>query len=269
MPFAEVNGVRLYYAEHGEGEPLILVMGLGADHLSWAFQLGPFSERFRTIVFDNRDAGRSTRPEADYALADMAQDILALADHLELESFHLLGLSMGSAISQHVALAAPERVKTLTLAASWAGASDAYGAMRTAAWERDVHNSTPEEWLEVMMTLTLSERFFATPGAVEQFKRLALAAPHPQPPEAFVRQARASAGHDVRDRLHELTMPVHVISGAQDILIPAWKQRELAELIRGAELTVLEDAAHSMHLETAEAFNRAVLEFLGARAPSA
>ena len=112
------------------------------------------------------------------------------------------------------------------------------------------------------MLITLSERFFDTPGAVEQYKQLALAAPDQQPPEAFIRQARAAARHDVRDRLHQLTMPVHVISGSNDILIPMWKQRELAALIPDAELTVLDGVAHSMTLDGAPLFTDAVLGFL-------
>jgi len=262
MPFAEVRGIRLHWSERGSGDPLICVMGLGADQRAWVFQLEPFSEAFRTIVFDNRDCGQSSLVDEDYDLDDMAGDTLALADELGLESFHLLGISMGAAICQHAALRAPARVRTLTLAAAWGGASATYGEMRARNWAREVSRASREEFLETMMLLTLSERFFDIPGGVKQFKKLALAAPHAQPPEAFARQSRASARHDVRDRLAELTMPVHVISGANDVLIPPWKQQELAALIPGAKLTVLEGVAHSMNLDGAEAFTAAVLDFL-------
>jgi pimeloyl-ACP methyl ester carboxylesterase len=262
VPHADVNGIRLYYEEHGAGEPLLCVMGLGADHLGWAFQVGDFAQRFRTFVFDNRDIGQSTIVDADYELADMAADTLALADHLGLDDFHLLGISMGAAIAQHAALAAPERIRTLTLAAAWGGASALYGELRTKAWERDIRTASREDFLETMMLLTLGEDLFADPAIFEQAKRLALAVPHPQPPEAFIRQARAAGRHDVRDRLHELAMPVHVISGSHDVLIPPFKQRELADLIPGAELTTIEGAAHSMNMVSAQEFTRTVLDFL-------
>jgi pimeloyl-ACP methyl ester carboxylesterase len=121
MPFADVNGVRLYYEVHGEGEPLLAITGLGGDHLSWADQLPALRERFRTIMFDNRDSGRSSECAEGYKVSDLAHDTLALADWLELDDFHLLGVSLGGAIAQEVALAAPARVRTLTLAMTWGG----------------------------------------------------------------------------------------------------------------------------------------------------
>ena len=116
MPTADVNGQTLYYEVHGEGEPLLCVMGLSADTLAWLPQVPAFSAAHRTVIFDNRDVGRSSLADGPYEIADMARDTLALADELGLESFHLVGCSLGGAISQEVAIAAPERVRTLTLA---------------------------------------------------------------------------------------------------------------------------------------------------------
>jgi 3-oxoadipate enol-lactonase len=120
MPSIGANGQSLYYELHGEGEPLVCVMGLSADTPAWALQLPAFSARHRTLIFDNRDVGQSSLADAAYEIADVARDVLALADALELGSFHLLGVSMGGAIAQEVALASPERVRTLTLAVTFA-----------------------------------------------------------------------------------------------------------------------------------------------------
>ncbi len=114
MPTADCNGQTLYYEEHGEGDPLLCVMGLSANTLAWALQVQAFSAAHRTIIFDNRDVGQSSMADGNYEITDMATDALALADHLGLEQFHLVGVSMGGAIAQEMALAAPERVKTLT-----------------------------------------------------------------------------------------------------------------------------------------------------------
>ena len=97
MPITEANGQTLYYEIHGEGEPLLCVMGLSADVLAWTLQIPAFSAGHLTIVFDNRDVGRSSMADGPYEIADMARDTLALADALELDSFHLLGASMGGA----------------------------------------------------------------------------------------------------------------------------------------------------------------------------
>ena len=124
MPHADCNGQRLYYEVHGEGEPLLCVHGLSADTLGWLLADPRVVAGHHTIVFDNRDVGQSSRATGDYEIADMAADALALADALELDRFHLLGLSMGGAISQELALTAPERVRTLTLCVTFGGGGD-------------------------------------------------------------------------------------------------------------------------------------------------
>jgi 3-oxoadipate enol-lactonase len=266
MPHTESHDPRLYYEVHGDGEPLVLVMGLGTDILGWLLQLPAFSERYRTIAFDNRDVGRSAYVDSPYELADMAGDALALCDELGLGSFHLLGISMGGAIAQEVALRAPDRVRTLTLCATWPG-SGRYGAERGRLLAASALRATFEEHLDTLLLLTLSERMYENEEGVEYLRGMMLDHPYPQRREGFARQAEASGRHDARDRLPSLRMPVHVIGAEHDILVPMWKSRELAELIPGARLTVLDGAPHGLNVERPEEFNRAVLEFLAAPPP--
>jgi pimeloyl-ACP methyl ester carboxylesterase len=266
LPFADVNNVHLFFTEQGTGEPLLCIMGLASDSQGWTLQLEAFAQRYRAIVFDNRDVGRSSMCDVEYDIADLADDAAALADHLELDRFHLLGISLGSCVAQRVALAIPERIRTLTLAATWAGTARAYSEMRARVWEREVRRSSTEEWLEEMMLLTLSENVFETDEGVETIKRMALENPHPQPTEALIRQIRSMSRHDVRDRLPELKMPVHVIAGDRDLLIPPWKSEEVAQYVENSTFTVLRGIGHSMNLERAEQFNEAVLDWLAASA---
>ena len=121
MPKAAIGDIELYYEEHGSGEPLILVLGLGQDIATWGFQIEELSKHVRLIVFDNRDSGKSSRCPDNYTTESMAQDILRLMDHIGIEQAHLLGTSMGGMIAQHAALMAPERLKSLILAGttSW------------------------------------------------------------------------------------------------------------------------------------------------------
>ena len=121
MPTANIGDVEIYYEEHGSGEPLIMVLGLGQDIATWGFQIAELSKQVRLIVFDNRDCGKSSRCSENYTTKSMAQDILGLMDHLRIEKTHLLGTSMGGMIAQHVALMAPERLQSLILAGttSW------------------------------------------------------------------------------------------------------------------------------------------------------
>lgn len=268
MPHAEANGQRLYYEEHGQGEPLLLVMGLGGDRVAWTLQVREFEKRFRVVSFDNRDVGQSSPAEYDYEIGDMADDTLALADALGIDSFHLVGASMGGAISQELALRAPERVRTLTLAVTWGGYG-AIGELRTKTWGPQVMRASREERVDELMMRCYSEEFFENPRAAHHMRRLILDNPYPQAPEAFVRQMAACGRHETRDRLGELSMPVHVIAAEHDMMVPPWKSAELAELIPGAELTVLERAPHLANVERADDFNRAVLTFIAERAASA
>ena len=121
MPTANIRDVEIYYEVHGSGEPLIMVLGLGQDIATWGFQIEELSKHLRLIVFDNRDSGKSSRCSDNYTTETMARDILGLMDHLRIEKTHLLGTSMGGMIAQHVALMAPERLKSLILASttSW------------------------------------------------------------------------------------------------------------------------------------------------------
>jgi pimeloyl-ACP methyl ester carboxylesterase len=265
MPIADANGISLYYEEHGQGEPLMCVMGLAADHLAWALQLEAFAARHRTIVFDNRDVGQSSYADTQYEIEDMAADTLGLADALGLDTFHLLGASLGGAIAQHVALAAPERVRTLQLAVTWAG-SGAYAREKTRLWASERRLRSREDWIDSLLLATVSEGFYENQPMVDFVKQVMLSNEHPQEPDGFERQSRASSTFDLRGKLSGLSMPVHIISGAHDTLLPRWKQEELAAEIPGSKLTVIERGSHALQLEFPEEFNAAVLDFIAAHA---
>jgi 3-oxoadipate enol-lactonase len=261
MPHADLNGIEIHYDVHGEGDPLICVHGLGCDRRAWALQIQPFAALYTSVFFDNRDVGQSSLSPTGYSTADMAQDVLALADHLEMERFHLLGVSLGGMVSQQVALAAPERVRSLTLAVTHGGVQKA-GQLRghlLGAYARDL---SEEDRVDNLLYLCYTEQFFEDQEMYEFVRNALLEDPYPQPPEAFARQAAAGANHDVRDRLGELSMPVHVIGAERDLMIPVWKQRELASLIPGAKLTILDGQGHGVQWEAADQFNAAVTEFL-------
>ena len=263
MPYADLNGFEIHYDVHGQGDPLVCVHGLACDRRAWALQIQPFSEQYKAIFFDNRDVGQSSLASHEYTTADMAEDVLGLADHLELESFHLLGVSLGGMVSQHVALAAPERVRSLTLALTHGGVQRA-GRLRGHLLGAYARHLPLEDRVDNLLYLCYTEAFFESDELYQFMRNALLTNPYPQPPEAFARQAAAGGSHDLRDRLHELTMPVHVIGAERDLMIPVWKQRELAALIPGAQLTIIDGQGHGVMWEAAHDFNTAVTEFLTA-----
>ena len=263
MPTAE----GLYYEDAGAGEPLVMVQGLGTDHFGWMLQVPELSKHYRVITFDNRDVGQSKQAEGPYEIADMARDGLALADHLELDSFHLLGMSMGGAITQEMALIAPERLRTLTLVVTFGGGGN-WAAERGRLWaeirgliDRDTH-------LDWLLLFGMSEQFYDSSERVEYSKQLMRANPHPQSAEAFQRQVNASARHEARHRLGSISVPTHVIGAEHDTLVPVWKSKEIAELIPGAHYSVMRGAPHALNMERAEEFNAMVLDWLRANGGS-
>jgi 3-oxoadipate enol-lactonase len=243
MPHADLNGFEVHYDVAGAGEPLLCVHGLGCDRRAWALQIAPFRQRFRAVFFDNRDVGQSSQASEGYTTADMAEDVLALADHLELESFHLLGVSLGGMVAQHVALAAPERIRTLTLAMTHGGVQEA-GRLRGRLLGSYARHLPLEDRVDDLLYFCYTEAFFEDEQRYQFMRNALLEDPYSQPPEAFARQAAAGARHDVRNRLGELRLPVHVIGAERDLMIPVWKSEELASLIPGAKLTIIDGQGH-------------------------
>ena len=263
MPIAD----GLYYEEAGAGEPLVMVQGLATDHFGWMLQVPELAKHYRVITFDNRDVGQSKQADGTYDIADMARDALSLTDHLELDSFHLLGMSMGGAIAQEMALIAPEKLRTLTLVVTFGGGGN-WAAERARLWseiraliDRDMH-------LDWLLLFGMSEQFYESPERVEFSKQLMRATPHPQSTEAFQRQIDASGRHEARDRLGSISVPTHVIGAEHDTLVPVWKSKEIADLIPGADYSVMRGAPHALNMERAEEFNEMVLAWLRANGGS-
>ena len=255
MPVAEANGQRLHYEQRGEGDPLILVMGLGADKVAWALQVPALSERHTVVTYDNRDVGQSSRATGGYEVADMADDLLALADELGFDSFHLVGMSMGGAIAQRATLRAPERVRTLSLLVTFAYGGP-WAQARTRLWGEILPLLSEEQRVDLLMNQVHSQEFF------EIVRNAILQDPHPQEVEAFLRQMEASSRHDAREELRSLDLPVLVVGAEHDLMVPVWRSRELSELIPGARYEVFERAGHAVNLERAEQLNQLLLDFI-------
>src|SRR5262245_26968935 len=122
MPYAETNGTRIYWEEHGQGEPLLLIMGLGYSLEMWHRSLAVLAGGYRTIVFDNRGVGRSDVPPGPYPIATMAADAAAVMDAVGIQRAYVFGISMGGMIAQELALQQPQRVLSLILGCTHCGA---------------------------------------------------------------------------------------------------------------------------------------------------
>lgn len=260
--YKETNGQRLYYEIHGEGAPLVLIMGQGSDVTAWGFQIPALAAHFRVIAFDNRDAGRSSMARGDYTIADMAEDTAGLMEALGVKRTSVLGISMGGTIAQELVLRHPDKVEKLVLACT-------VGQMaRFRIYPLDPtlfileHDASRNILFKQMMLQCMTHKFLQDAAAVDGMLELFKNPPFPQPPEAFLRQANAIRSFDALDRLHRVQVPTLVLVGDQDILTPPWSARELASTIPGAALKIIEGGGHGFSFEIPDEFNRAVLEFL-------
>ncbi|MBM4070916.1 MAG: alpha/beta fold hydrolase [Planctomycetes bacterium] len=262
MPAVNHNGVSLFYAERGEGVPLIFLNGLAGDHQYWMGQLRALSNRFRCLALDNRDTGQSSYATASYTITDLADDVAGFMAQLSLPAAHIVGLSLGGMIAQEMALRHPARVRSLFLVGTVAKADDwfcatldAYGCIR-----RQVRDTS--EFFQVLLPWLVSHRYFEQPERVEWLKALLAQNPHPQKIEGFFRQFEAIRGHDTLDRLASITCPVLLAAGADDSIAPPRYSRQLAERLPHARLEIMPDVGHAPPIEDPRGFNRLLDGFL-------
>ena len=259
------NGQELFYEIHGHGPPLVLVMGIGYDSSLWTLQQVPeLSTRFGVVLLDNRDAGRSSRTDHPYTIADMADDVVGLLDALEIQRTHLLGLSMGAMIGMEFALRHADRLDRLVLAGP--GAAPARSAVDPISIWNWVKANDPGGAVfgAQQFTWLFSSTFLRNRQAVQDTITLLASNPNPVEPEAYDRQAQAYLQFDAIDRLGVITAPTMVIVGEQDLLTPPWVAREVADGIPGArfELVTGDGSSHLLPLERPDDFNTLVTNFL-------
>lgn len=263
MPTAHVNGVTLYYEEHGAGPNLVLIEGLGYHSWMWYRQMPAFSHHFRTLLYDNRGVGRSDKPRGPYNHIQNADDLAGLLDYLEWDRTHVLGVSMGGFIALEFALKYPRRLNRLVLVATGFGGANMVqvppDAMRALIPDPEM---TPEERVRANMPIAFGNPGWPRDNAAEFEEIVRWRLENPQPVEAAVAQAQAGLSFDVEGRLGEIEAPTLVIAGTADRVVPPKNAELLAERIRGARLDLVSGAGHLVFIEEANRFNQDVVRFL-------
>jgi pimeloyl-ACP methyl ester carboxylesterase len=252
MPSIDAGGTELHYTRAGAGEPMLFIQGMSATHLTWGRPfLEPLEESFECIVFDNRGMGLSGPAKMPFEIVDLAGDVLALLDALELERAHVVGISMGGMVAQELALAHPERVRSLTLGATYCGGPEGtlmspedltMLAAAMATGER-------EPVQRAMWEINLSPAFRQDETHFGPFKEMAEALPAPK--LVVRRQMQACGAHDTSDRLDRLEVPTQVIHGTADRLLLVDNGIQIASLL-SVEPQLLHGVGHMFWWEQPE-----------------
>jgi 3-oxoadipate enol-lactonase len=262
MPTVNTNGIELYYEVHGAGEPLLLIMGFGANTTGWEAQIPEFSREFQVIAFDNRGAGRSEKPPEMYSIHQMADDAAALLEALGVVSAHVFGMSMGGMIAQELTLQHPGRVRSLVLGATMVGGQGAVHPNPATIQQMIALASLPlEQAIETGLAFLYSDDYLAANKA--RLLERSLANRHLMAPaHALQKQVMAVLGFSAHGRLKDVRVPVLVLHGTADKIIPFPNSGVLIEQIPSARLIEYPGAGHGFLVECADDLNEAVLHFL-------
>ncbi len=250
--------VELKHYEQGptDAPVVLLAPSLGTTLAMWDDLARVLAESYRVVRFDTRGHGASPVPPGPYSIDELAEDVIALADFLEIDRFAFVGLSLGGAIGQTLAVAHPERLTSLVLCCT----GPSFG--EPATW-RDRAAQVRAEGMAFLVEPTKGRWF--TPEFLES---------HPEEsgellemiastnPVGYAACCDALADYDISSRLGEISAPTRVIAGAQDPVSPPEVARTLVEGIPDADLVVIDNAAHIASIARPEAFNAAVVEHL-------
>lgn len=258
MAYVYRENARLYWHADGDGEPLLMIMGLSFTHEMW-FRVLPHLGSFRTILFDNRGAGHSSIPPGPYTIVTMAEDALAVLDAAEHDSAHVIGASMGGMIAQEIALRHPHRVRTLTLGCtSYSGLFSRwprFGRGPGLSWFKAGNRLERERSLRPMLYAagTPEER-------IEEDIRIRCKCAWNM--RGILNQLAGILMWNSYSRLPNLRVPTLVMHGDEDHLLPPENGRIVASRIPGAQFELIRGAGHVLTTDQPEETVRHLLRFL-------
>ena len=257
-----VNNVEIAFEAVGSGPAVVLIHGHPFDHTMWDPQVEALSAYYEVIVPDLRGYGESTLPvSAATRFEDYATDVLLLLDALKIKSFHLAGLSMGGQIIMEMYRQAPERLRSLIFADTFAGPDtpEAKTARDVAAtqMEQEGMNAYASESIHKMIR---SEHVTAQPLVAAHVLKMMLST-NPVAAATAMR-ARGERSNYLTDVLPHINIPTLIIVGRQDEFTPVAKAEELHRNLQSSKLVIIEDAGHMPNLEQPAEFNKTLLDFL-------
>jgi len=258
MPKRLIGDIKIYYEITGEGEPLLLVHGLGSSTRDWEEQVPIFSQKYQVITVDIRGHGQTDKPKGPYSISKFAKDIADLVMSLGFTSVNALGLSLGGMIVTQLTIDYPELIKTLVIVNTDAER----GSRDRAYFEKIISDRIKAIKSRGMrgMGEVLAPVLFIKPEQEELRKKLVERwAENNQ--EAYINALKSIVGWNVADQLHTIKCPTLVLASDEDYT-PVSVKEEMVKQIQNSQLIVIKDARHFLPLERPKEFNATVMEFL-------
>jgi pimeloyl-ACP methyl ester carboxylesterase len=263
MAQVDVDGLTINYDVQGEGDPLLLIPYLSADHACYAFQLPAYTEHFSCIAIDLPGTGESDKPAGPYSTEVYADQVAGFLGAIGVERAHVAGVSLGAAVGMHLAAGHPGRVRSLSLHSPW-DASDAYLKSVVQLW-RTLAASLPtvaDMVIQGIFPLAFTPDMYVTrPELVDTLVDFVRSRPA-QPLDAFLAQSDAAIAHDASAVLSEIDAPTLITFGGRDLVCSTRFAEPINSAISGSELVVFDHLSHAGLHEDPEAFNRTTLDFL-------
>jgi 3-oxoadipate enol-lactonase len=245
MAKVEVAGREFHFERAGSGAPLLLIQGMSGTHVSWGEPFkGALEEAFDVVAFDNRGIGHSAPVDGPFTIAEMAEDTAGLLEALGLESAHVVGISMGGMIAQELALAHPERLRSLTLGCTYCGGSGSQ-LMPEENLQKLVAGMSSgdrDKAIRAGYEVNLSPAFREDEGHYATFHEMATTVPAAK--ATIELQAQAIFGHDASSRLGEISAPTLIVHGTEDGVLPFPNGELIASLMPAARFEVLDGIGH-------------------------
>ena len=262
MSNLSVNGIDLYYEEHGKGRAVMMIAGLASDSQSWQPIVEKLSQQYRVILLDNRGSGRTKPQNAEISIGSMADDAIALIRHLNLSSVDLVGHSMGGFVALDCAIRYPDYISKLILVGTSTFNSERNNTLFSDWVLYQTSGMEDSLWFRNIFYWIFTKEFFKEKETLHDAVQYAVKYPYPQSKTAFQNQVSAITLFNCTKDLSSVRSETLVIFGKEDMLFPPKESSKVLHAIPKVKFTTIKHAAHSVHIEQPKKFINVIQTFL-------
>ena len=262
MPRVRAGAITINYDQQGNGDPLILLPYLAADHACYAFQVAEYAKHFTCISLDLRGTGESDKPQGAYTTEVLGDDVAAFMQAAGIAKAHVAGVSLGAGVGMWLAAKYPDKVVSLSLHSTWTR-TDAFIRAVVESWQIVAKAAgVPETTVRAIFPWCFTPELYAErPEYVDALAAFVRSRP-PQSVPDFLLQSNAVLAHDVEGQLGRIDAPTLITIGRHDQLTSTRFADRLKTGIRNSELLTFEGCAHAALYENVNEFNQSTLSFL-------